>query len=159
MRASSPPVLVIAGPHHTAAAWLLATEVLATILGLFVFGSFRYQIHKNALTYGMLLVIVATFCRAADVDVARRDRRARLGVLDRRSICCPFAGLDDLIHADTMLFILGLTLFVSVIAQTRVLEGITFFLLRRYDGRHPADGDRGDGGRRRSPRACSAACR
>ena len=42
-----------------------------------------------------------------------------------------FHGLDDLIHADTMLFILGLTLFVSVIAQTRLLEGITFFLLRR----------------------------
>ena len=42
--------------------WLLAAEVFATILGLFVFGSFKYQIHKNALTYGMLLVIVATFC-------------------------------------------------------------------------------------------------
>ena len=46
-----------------------------------------------------------------------------------------FSGLDDLIHADTMLFILGLTLFVSVIAQTRVLEGITFFLLRKNGGR------------------------
>src|SRR5947208_11413470 len=34
-----------------------------------------------------------------------------------------------------MLFILGLTLFVSVIAQTRVLEGITFFLLRKNGGR------------------------
>src|SRR5260221_1236035 len=45
-----------------------------------------------------------------------------------------FSGLDDLIHADTMLFILGLTLFVSVIAQTRLLEGITFFLLRRNRG-------------------------
>ena len=33
-----------------------------------------------------------------------------------------------------MLFILGLTLFVSVIAQTRVLEGLTFFLLRRNQG-------------------------
>ena len=30
-----------------------------------------------------------------------------------------------------MLFILGLTFFVSVIAQTRMLEGVTFFLLRR----------------------------
>ena len=45
-----------------------------------------------------------------------------------------FHGLDDLIHADTMLFILGLTFFVSVIAQTRMLEGITFFLLRRNGG-------------------------
>jgi Na+/H+ antiporter NhaD/arsenite permease-like protein len=33
-----------------------------------------------------------------------------------------------------MLFILGLTLMVSVIAQTRLLERITFLLLRRYDG-------------------------
>ena len=114
--------------------WLLAAEVLATILGLFVFGSFRYQIHKNALTYGMLLVIIATFCGLPTstwhVEIAERG----LVVLDRSSTCCRFAGLDDLIHADTMLFILGLTLFVSVIAQTRVLEGITFFLLRRNQG-------------------------
>ncbi len=41
---------------------LLAAEVFATIHGLFVFGSFKYQIHKNALTYGMLILIVATFC-------------------------------------------------------------------------------------------------
>ena len=41
---------------------LLATEVFATILGLFLFGSFKYQIHKNALTYGLLLIIIATFC-------------------------------------------------------------------------------------------------
>ena len=33
-----------------------------------------------------------------------------------------------------MLFILGLTSFVAVIAQTRLLEGITFALLRRYQG-------------------------
>jgi hypothetical protein len=40
---------------------LLAVEVFATIVGLFYFGSFRYQIHKNELTYGMLLIIIATF--------------------------------------------------------------------------------------------------
>ncbi|HEX2229312.1 MAG TPA: SLC13 family permease, partial [Candidatus Binatia bacterium] len=45
-----------------------------------------------------------------------------------------FHGWDDLIHADTMLFIFGLTFFVSVIAQTRLLEGITFFLLRKFRG-------------------------
>jgi Na+/H+ antiporter NhaD/arsenite permease-like protein len=44
-------------------------------------------------------------------------------------------GLDVLVHADTMLFILGLTGFVSVIAQTRLLEGVTLALLRRHDGR------------------------
>ena len=114
-------------------AWLLATEVLATILGLFLFGSFKYQIHKNALTYGMLLVIIATFCglptSAWHVEIAERGWGFWIG-----QHLLSFRGLDDLIHADTMLFILGLTLFVSVIAQTRVLEGITFFLLRRNQG-------------------------
>ena len=55
-----------------------------------------------------------------------------------------FRGLDDMIHADTMLFILGLTFFVSVIAQTRLLEGITFSLLRRNQGAILADGHFGD---------------
>lgn len=41
--------------------WLLATEVFTTVISLFLFGSFKYQIHKNAITYGMLLVILATF--------------------------------------------------------------------------------------------------
>lgn len=45
-----------------------------------------------------------------------------------------FHGLDRLVHADTMLFILGLTFFVSVIAQTRLLEGLTFYLLYRFRG-------------------------
>jgi hypothetical protein len=114
--------------------WLLATEVLATILGLFIFGSFRYQIHKNALTYGMLLVIIATFCGLSTstwhVQIAERGWSFWAG-----QHLLSFHGLDDLIHADTMLFILGLTLMVSVIAQTRVLEGLTFLLLRRYGGR------------------------
>jgi Na+/H+ antiporter NhaD/arsenite permease-like protein len=114
-------------------AWLLAAEVFATILGLFLFGSFRYQIHKNALTYGMLLVILATFCglESSDwhVEIAQRG-----WWYWTQTHLLSFHGLDDLIHADTMLFILGLTFFVSVIAQTRLLEGITFFLLRRYQG-------------------------
>ena len=54
--------------------------------------------------------------------------------LDHATHLLSFRGLDDLIHADTMLFILGLTFFVSVIAQTRLLEGITFVLLRRNRG-------------------------
>ena len=113
--------------------WLLAAETLATILGLFLFGSFRYQIHKNALTYGMLLVIVATFCGLSTstwhVEIAQRG-----WWFWTSEHLLTFHGLDDLIHADTMLFILGLTLFVAVIAQTRLLEGLTFFLLRRNQG-------------------------
>jgi Na+/H+ antiporter NhaD/arsenite permease-like protein len=126
-------VVLIAGRATTLPLWLLAVEVFATILGLFVFGSFRYQIHKNVLTYGMLLIIIATFCglgsSAWHVEIAERGwwHWAREHLLT-------FHGWDDLIHADTMLFILGLTFFVSVIAQTRLLEGITFYLLRRFRG-------------------------
>jgi len=119
------------GARFTFPTWILASEVMATILGLFLFGSFRYQIHKNALTYGMLLVIVATFSQLATsswrVEIAQRGWPSWA-----RQHLFTFSGLDDLIHADTMLFILGLTLMVAVIAQTRVLEGLTFFLLRRY---------------------------
>jgi hypothetical protein len=125
---------LIAGHISPLPVWLLGTEVLATILGLFVFGSFRYQIHKNALTFGMVLVIVATFTQLPTstwhAEVAREGWTAW-----SRHHLLTFAGLDNLIHADTMLFILGLTLFVSVIAQTRVLEGITLFLLRTNGGR------------------------
>jgi hypothetical protein len=113
--------------------WLLAAEVVATIIGLFAFGSFRYQIHKNALTYGMLLVIIATFCglptSAWHIDIAERGWWSWA-----RDHFLTFHGWDELIHADTMLFILGLTFFVAVIAQTRLLEGITFFLLRKFRG-------------------------
>ena len=107
--------------------------MLTTILGLFLFGSFKYQIHKNALTYGMLLIVVATFCglqnSAWQIEISQYGwwNWAQQHVLS-------FRGLDELVHADTMLFILGLTFFVSVIAQTRLLEGLTFSLLRRNRG-------------------------
>jgi di/tricarboxylate transporter len=114
-------------------AWLLAAEVFVTILGLFLFGSFRYQIHKNALTYGMLLVILATFCGLETSEWHVEMAQGGWWYWMQRHLLS-FHGLDDLIHADTMLFILGLTFFVAVIAQTRLLEGITFFLLRRYQG-------------------------
>jgi len=126
-------VILILGRFVTMPVGLVAAEVFATIIGLFVFGSFKYQIHKNALTYGMALIIIATFCGLATsewhVEIAARGwwHWARYQLLS-------FHGLDDLVHADTMLFILGLTFFVSVIAQTRLLEGITFFLLRRNRG-------------------------
>jgi Na+/H+ antiporter NhaD/arsenite permease-like protein len=113
--------------------WLLATEVFATILGLFLFGSFKYQIHKNALTYGMLLVIMATFYGLRTSDWHVEVSQSGVGGWIRDHLLS-FHGWDDLVHADTMLFILGLTLFVSVIAQTRLLEGITFYLLERNKG-------------------------
>ena len=113
--------------------WLLGTEVLATILGLFLFGSFQFQIHKNALTYGMLLIVISTFC-----GLPSSEWSTEIGENGWRSWVAghllSFHGLDEMIHADTMLFILGLTFFVSVIAQTRLLEGITFKLLNRNKG-------------------------
>ena len=81
----------------------------------------------------MLLIVVATFCGLRtsawhqELAVLGWPRWLRLHFLS-------FHGLDDLVHADTMLFILGLTLFVAVIAQTRLLEGVTYVLLRRYRG-------------------------
>jgi Na+/H+ antiporter NhaD/arsenite permease-like protein len=114
--------------------WLLATEVFTTILGLFLFGSFKYQIHKNALTYGMALVIGATFWGVGKSEFHQEIAVNGLWDWTQRHMLS-FRGLDDLVHADTMLFILGLTFFVAVIAQTRLLEQITFFLLRRNNGR------------------------
>ncbi len=113
--------------------WLLGAEVMTTILCLFVFGSFKYQIHKNALTYGMLLVVIATFCALPSTQWSIEIARDGWAQWMLRHVLS-FNGLDDLVHADTMLFILGLTFFVSVIAQTRLLEGITFSLLQRNRG-------------------------
>jgi Na+/H+ antiporter NhaD/arsenite permease-like protein len=126
-------VLFVVGRWLVLPLWLLATEVFATIFGLFLLGSFKYQIHKNAITYGMMLVVLATFSGLA-------TSQWRVEIVERgwwefaRDHLLSFHGLDDLIHADTMLFILGLTFFVSVIAQTRLLERITFVLLRRFSG-------------------------
>jgi hypothetical protein len=125
--------LFAAGRIVTLPLGLLAAEVFATILGLFLFGSFRYQVHKNALTYGMLLVIVATFSGLATSQWHREVSETGWWSWAAHNLFS-FHGLDDLVHADTMLFILGLTFFVAVIAQSRLLEGITFFLLRRYRG-------------------------
>ncbi|HTL03481.1 MAG TPA: hypothetical protein VL243_14695 [Vicinamibacterales bacterium] len=126
-------VLLMAGRATPLPVSLLAAEVFATIIGLFFFGSFKYQIHKNALTYGMLLVIVATFCSLATsgwhVEIAQSGWLPWI----RRHLMS-LHGLDELIHTDTMLFILGLTFFVAVVAQSRVLEGLTLVLLRRNKG-------------------------
>jgi len=131
--AAAAVAIQLAGRVVLVPTWLVAAEVLLTILGLFVFGSFKFQIHKNALTYGMLLVIVSTFSQLPTSTWHTEIVQSGWGAWGHHHLLT-FGGLDDLVHADTMLFILGLTLFVSVIAQTRLLEGITFFLLRRNGG-------------------------
>ncbi len=122
----------------TSSVWV-ASELLLTILGLFFLGSFRYQLDKNALTYGMGFVIVATFlplwwpASLLKTAIARRGLTALAEFVGYHFLT--LHGLEDLVHADTMLFILGLTYFVSVIAQTRLLETISNVILRKQAGK------------------------
>ena len=117
-------------------AWVLAGEVFATILALFVLGSIKYRLNKNALTYGAALVIVATFAMAGSTATSAFHREIAEHGWGHFLVhhLLSFHGLDNLVHADTMLFILGLTFFVAVIAQTRLLEWTTMVLLRRWRG-------------------------
>ncbi|HMC98324.1 MAG TPA: SLC13 family permease, partial [Flavobacteriales bacterium] len=119
--------------------WVLAVEVLTTVLALFVFGSIKYRLNKNALTYGAGLLIVATFWGMWWNTSALREALASEGApalwrFIRRQFLT-LHGLDELFHADTMLFILGLTFFVAVVGQTRLLESISFAILRNRKGR------------------------
>lgn len=137
--------LVIAVAARSGAAipaWLLPVEVGATILSLFLLGSFTYQLEKDALTYGMSLVMFASYASSAWTQqgvqgaFSSAELRGWLNVLQpaTASPAALFLALDELIHLDTMLFILGLTFFVACIAHTRVLEEAAFFLLRRNAG-------------------------
>ena len=58
-------IAVAARSGATIPAWLLPVEVGATILSLFLLGSFTYQLEKDALTYGMSLVMFATYAGSA----------------------------------------------------------------------------------------------
>jgi hypothetical protein len=130
--------MLVLGRYWRPPMWLLPFEVFATVLALFAFGSFRYRIHKNALAYGMALVIGATFFDIVWPTSELRERVAAQGwtawLPFLRHHLLTWHGLDELVHADTMTFILGLTFFVAVIAQTRLLETLTFALLRRFEG-------------------------
>lgn len=137
--------LVIAVAARSGAAipaWLLPVEVGATILSLFLLGSFTYQLEKDALTYGMSLVMFASYAGSAWTQqgvqgaFSSAELRGWLNVLQAATAtpAALFLALDELIHLDTMLFILGLTFFVACIAHTRVLEEAAFYLLRRNAG-------------------------
>ncbi len=97
---------------------LIAVEVLFTVLALFVFGSIKYRIDKNALTFGAGLVIVATFWPlwkatwAANAGAESASWATHV-VRAAHHYLLTLHGLDQLVHADTMLFILGLTFFVA----------------------------------------------
>ena len=114
------------GRTVTFPAWIIATEVLITIISLFVFGSTRYALDKNALTYGAVMIIGATF------TTGWRPQSSPAELFQHYFLT--LHGLDQLFHADTMLFILGLTFFVAVIAQTRLLETVSFVVLKKTKG-------------------------
>ena len=106
---------------------VIATEVFLTIIGLFVFGSTRYELDKNALTYGAVLLIGATFATGWTPQSSPTELI--------HHYLLSLHGLDELFHADTMLFILGLTFFVAVVAQSRILESVSFAVLQKNKGR------------------------
>jgi Na+/H+ antiporter NhaD/arsenite permease-like protein len=118
---------------------LLGIEVFATVIALFIFGSIRYRIDKNVLTYGALPIILVTFFSLWWPESALRKEMSAQGgtalweAIDHNLLT--LHGLEKLVHADTMLFILGLTFFVAVISQTRMLEEISMKILRVFEGR------------------------
>ncbi len=136
--ATAAAVLFVGSFCRIPSTWV-AIEVFATVIGLFVFGSFKYRIDKNALTYGMVFVIVATFWSVWWQTSGLRHAFLSEGPMRLLRFFggnfLTFRGLDRIIHADTMLFILGLTFFVAVIAQTRLLETLSFKILTKNKGR------------------------
>jgi Na+/H+ antiporter NhaD/arsenite permease-like protein len=131
-------ILYFIGRAHPFSPGVVAAEVMLTILALFVLGSIRYRLDKNALTYGAGLIIIATFWQRWWSGALLREQMQNEGTTALVEFVhhhfLTLHGLEEAIHADTMLFILGLTFFVSVIAQTRILESVSFAVLRRNKG-------------------------
>ncbi len=132
-------IILWMGRFYPFSSGVVAVEVLLMILSLFVFGSIRYRLDKNAITYGMAIVVSATFWRIWWPTSFLRQSISVNGVRALwdffRNHFLTLHGLDAMVHADTMLFILGLTLFVSVITQTRLLETISFAILKMNRGK------------------------
>ncbi|OGR85407.1 MAG: hypothetical protein A2901_09255 [Elusimicrobia bacterium RIFCSPLOWO2_01_FULL_54_10] len=132
-------IFFIVGIQNPFSPAMIAAEVFLTIIALFVFGSIRYQIDKNALVSGAIMIIVASFWGGwwpgSDLRVQISSDGPAAAFDFVRRYFFTLHGLDQLFHADTMLFILGLTFFVAVIAQTRLLESVSFALLTKYRGK------------------------
>jgi Na+/H+ antiporter NhaD/arsenite permease-like protein len=131
-------VILIVGRRYPFPSWILAIEAFLTVIALFVFGSARYRLDKNALTYGAVFVIVATFWESwwrvssLKQTISNEKYGALLTFVKHHFLS--LQGLDQILHADTMLFILGLTFFVAVVAQTRLLETLSFAILEKLKG-------------------------
>jgi Na+/H+ antiporter NhaD/arsenite permease-like protein len=132
-------VLLAIGRAHPFPTWLMPAEIAVTVAALFILGSTRRTLDKNALTAGSALVVAATFIpawwpgSALRADLAGRGAEALASFLSRHLF--RMSSLNELVHADTMLFIFGLTFFVAVIAQTRLLENVGLWLLAKSGGR------------------------
>jgi Na+/H+ antiporter NhaD/arsenite permease-like protein len=132
-------IILVIGQFYPFSNVVVAIEVLLMVLSLFIFGSIRYRLDKNAITYGMVLVVSATFwplwwpTSLLRQSVSVHGAAAFWSFFKNHALT--LRGLDAMIHADTMLFILGLTLFVAVITQTRLLETISFAILRMNRGK------------------------
>lgn len=131
-------IILFIGQWWIFPSWMLAMEVFATILVLFVFGSIRYRLDKNAVTYGAVLVVIATSWwpwwnqSQLRISIEEESMSALFHFIYHHFLT--LKGLEHLVHADTMLFILGLTFFVAVIAQTRLLESVSFAVLDKMKG-------------------------
>lgn len=127
------------GQIYTFSGNLVAIEVFGVILSLFIFGSIPWRIDKNAITYGLALVVFATFWKIWWPTSFLRQSITANGTAALWEFFkihfLSLNGLDAMFHADTLLFILGLTLFVAVITQTRLLETISFAILNMNKGK------------------------
>lgn len=97
--------------------WLLPAEAGMMVVLLFGLGSFRYQFTKNTLALGWLMPVMAT-------SLLELYQQGRITMVGWRELGTVLLALPGLIHADTVLFMIGLSFFVAVLTQSRLLETV-----------------------------------
>ena len=131
-------IILILGKYIAFSPTFILIEILITVVLLFVFGSIRYRLDKNVITYSMVFVILATFFNCSwdgsPLQLACQEHGFK-AILDFVTFLLSFSTLNKFVHLDTMLFILGLTFFVSAISTTRLLETVSFYILKKNKGR------------------------
>ena len=89
---------------------IMGIEVFATIIALFIFGSIRYRIDKNAITYGALLIILSTFFPIWWPGSQLRQDFSQTGGIAlwgaAKENIFTLHGLERFVHAHHILFIL-----------------------------------------------------
>jgi len=124
------------GRTHPPTPTVLAAEIFIVVIALFVFGSSRVRVDKNAVTYGALPIIVTTYSLLPEGPAATPlplfDDPALGHATGFDLVPLWFHGLERLIHLDTLLFLLGLTFFVNAIAQMQVPEAVALRIVAAY---------------------------